>query len=367
MKRIVDKYQWMVLATCVVLPTVAHGQDPKQAVIKRSAVHMRDPASFQAPLSLEPVKSVVMTCQGDGMVEAVLVKLGQSVSEQSEAIRLSSKIEALLLERAQAALKAAKANQEDHPSTTGGAGVEVAAIDVKIAEARMEHMTVKTPFTGMVIRIHVSPGQFVRLGDPLVTLIDPTKFKVEIPIDSRTVKVDSQVELRVEDVKTKAKVETIIPLTERFGALRNLFSSAATAVVTIDNSKKTFVAGQTVYCDMLPRQPVVEAPVGAVSHLADGAERRVQIIREGFVRDLKVQLLGQAGDDYVYVAGRFIPGDELIESSTVELADGSRVLPRSAPAPIAKDMPKPGTPGTPPSIPGVPVPAGTKPPPPSGF
>jgi hypothetical protein len=52
----------------------------------------------------------------------------------------------------------------------------------------------------------------------------------------------------------------------------------------------------------------------------------VQVIRDGFVRDVKVELLGQMGEDYVFVSGRFGLTDELVLKSSEPLLDGSRVM-----------------------------------------
>ena len=344
------------------VPIISHvfGQDPKQAVIKRIAIVARDPASFQAPLSLDPIQTIVVPSRFEGTVDSILVKMGQTTSDKAELAKLSSEFEEMKLERAQLGLKLAKVQKEATPGPVAEVQVELAAFDVKMAEAALKNATIRAPISGIITRVHVSPGQFVRVGDPIVTVIDSTKFRVEVPVDNRVVKAGQQIDLRVEDIKTKATVEATSPLTEKFSGLRNLFAAAATAMVTIDNAKGQFVAGQTVYCDMVPRQPVVEAPTSAISNTADG-QRRVQVIRGGFVRDLKVQVLGQAGDDYLFVAGRFDAGDELVESSSIELFDGSRVLPRSAPAPVAKDKPAAGTP--------APVAPGTTPKPntPSNF
>jgi hypothetical protein len=80
-----------------------------------------------------------------------------------------------------------------------------------------------------------------------------------------------------------------------------------------------------VYSDLIPRHPVVESPTAAIGNSADG-QRKVQVIREGFVRDVPVQLLGQSGDTHVFVTGRFGPTDELVVKSSAELLDGTRVV-----------------------------------------
>ena len=90
----------------------------------------------------------------------------------------------------------------------------------------------------------------------------------------------------------------------------------------------------TVYSPLIPRNPVAEVPTVAVTN-SDQGGRKVQVIREGFVRDVSVQVLGQVGSDFVFVSGRFGTTDELIQKTSETLLDGARVTSRDAAKPAA--------------------------------
>ena len=86
-------------------------------------------------------------------------------------------------------------------------------------------------------------------------------------------------------------------------------------------------AGQTVHSPLIPRLPVAEVPTSAIANAEQGG-RKVQVIREGFVRDIPVQLLGPVGADHVFVSGRFGVTDELVSKTSEPLVDGVRVTAR---------------------------------------
>lgn len=298
--------------------TAPSSAETQAAVIERLPLVLRDPRSYHTPLSLEPASAIDLVAHFDGVVNAVQVQVGQSVSRQAEVVRLESTELQLQMDRAKAAQQAAD-----------GAAKTVADLDVKIAEYRLDQAIIRATFDGTITEIHVVPGQFVRAGDPLVRLADLRKLKVQMPVDRSTVKTGASLEVKVEDQTVSGLVQSIHPLLPRFEPLRELFVSVATGVVMIDNAGGKFSEGQTVYSDLIPRAPVTDVPTVAVGSNVEGS-RRLQVIREGFVRDVPVELLGQAGNDYVFVSGRFGPTDELVVKSSKDLRDGMRVLPATA-------------------------------------
>lgn len=332
------------LLHCGLLVAVAHSQstpprsdaqpraataETQPALIERLPIVLRDPQTYQTPLVLKPVMAVDLVAQSDGIVKAIQVLPNQKAARLSEAIRLEPTEQQLQLDRAKAALKAAEAATGPQAEPLR----EVALLDVKIAEHRLEQTIVRLPFDGTVTRILVVPGQFVRAGDSLVRLADLTRLSVDLPVDRTLVKAGDTIELRIEDQATTGTVDAVLPLLPRFEPLRQLFLSVATAQVSIDNPAGKLAEGQTVFSDVIPRAPVTEVPTLAISSNTDG-DRRVQVIREGFVRDVPVTLLAQSGGDYVFVTGRFGTTDELVVKTSKELRDGMRVLPAT---PVAKE------------------------------
>ncbi len=312
----------------------------RPVVIERAPVLFRDPAKYQVNLHLEPTRKITLAASTDGVVSSLLAPLGQEVAAQGEVLRLDSRVTQLKVQRAAAALKAAKDDVE--AGTKGGAEarVKVAEADLALAELEQNLSGIRSPFKGIVIVIHVVEGEFIHAGQPLATVIDPTQFVIEAPIDGRANKAGDPIEIQVEEEAVSAKLSVVLPLVPALDPLRELFPSPATGRIILDNPNGKWRAGQTVYSPLIPRLPVAEVPTASLQNLEQGG-RKVQVIREGFVRDVPVRLLGQLGPDYQFVSGRFAPTDELVLRSSETIVDGARVMPRDPHAPAAESTSPP--------------------------
>lgn len=306
-----------------------------QVVIQREAPKLIEPDAYQVPLYLEPRRSLALTPLVDGVVSAVLTKPGQKMTPQAEAIRLDPAELQLIVERAKANHRAAQIEAKIAGSKGDGdqrelaeAKLQAARADLDLAELRLQRATVRVPFAAEVLRAHVIEGELVRAGQPVVTIGDTSVMKVEIPVDRQT-QAGQSIELRVEDRTVQGKVETILPLSEKFEPLRDVINSAASAVVVIDNGSGEWRPGQTVYASLIPQHPVAQVPTGAVQNGMDGT-RKLQVVRDGVVRDLTVEILSSVGNDRVYVSGPLVPGDEVIVSTSQQLPDGTQVRPAAA-------------------------------------
>jgi multidrug efflux pump subunit AcrA (membrane-fusion protein) len=307
----------------------------RAVVIERAPVLFRDPQKYQVNLHLEPVKRVALSATVDGVVATILMQVGQEVTPQAEVVRLDAREAALRVQRAAAALKAAKADVvaagNADAKAAAEADVEVADIDLKLAELDQSHLVIRSPLKGIVTKVLAVEGEYIRAGQPLVEVIDPSQFLAEIPVDSRTSKAGDAIDLKVEDEAVPAKLSAVLPLSPQFDGLRDLFPSPATGRILLDNASGKWRAGMTVYSPMIPRNPVAEVPSIAILN-SDQGGRKVQVIREGFVRDVPVQALGQIGTDHIFVSGRFGATDELIQKTSETLLDGARITSREGAA-----------------------------------
>jgi multidrug efflux pump subunit AcrA (membrane-fusion protein) len=306
----------------------AKSAEGKPAIVERAPLILRDSSRFQIPLRLEATKTVRVSARVDGVVATLLTKLGDRIQGQAEVARLESQERQLELAKAQAALRAAQAERTvntGNAAPASDARVEEAKAAVELAALRLDFCNLRSPMTGIVTQIHVTEGQFVRAGEPIATVVDPTKLRIDVPVDGKTVTPGATVQIQVEDQNVSGTVDAVVPLNNRFEPLRDLFVSVASGVLTIDNSTNKWKVGQTAYSSMIPRQAVTEVPTSAISNAGDG-ERKVQVIRDGIVRDIRIQALGQQGEEYVFVSGRFGPSDELVLKSSEPLLDGARVV-----------------------------------------
>lgn len=301
----------------------------QEVVIKREALKLTDPKVYRVSMHLQAARTLALTAPVDGWIRSVAAKPQQKVVQQGEVIRLDDRRAELVLKRARSGLQAAQLEKKIAQTKADAdqvalaeARLEGAQVDVDLAQMDLERFVIRAPFNGEIERVATVEGQFVRAGERLATLIDSSKLIVEIPVERSAATPGATVEIKVEETAVKAKVEAVLALSAHFDALRELTSSPATALVSIDNTAGTFAAGQTVYSDLIPLAPVAVAPSVAISNQPDGS-RKLQVLRENIVRDLSVRILGKVGTDSVFVSGRFNEGDEVIVSSTRALADGT--------------------------------------------
>jgi RND family efflux transporter MFP subunit len=308
-----------------------------EVVLKREALKLTDPRTYRVSMHLDAVRTVELTAPADGYIRSIAVKPGQKLKAQSEVLRLDDTKAALLLKRAKANLhafqiekKLAQARNDADQVALAEARFEAAQAEADVAQLEAEQLVIRGPFNGEIQRLEVVEGQFVRAGDKLATLIDPSRLQVEIPIDrsasaagsNAEIKPGSNVDIKVEETQVKVRIESLMALAAKFDPLRELTVSPVSALVSVDNSAGKFFAGQTVYSDLIPLAPVAVVPADCISNAAEG-KRKVQVLRDNVIRDLAVRILAKVGTESVFISGRFNDGDEVIVSSSRQLTDGT--------------------------------------------
>ena len=343
----VPQSRWLV-TLCLTLVVFQTSRLLAQDVtLKREAVVLSDPRNLQIPLRTVPARQIEVVAAIDGFVRQVPAKVAAKVAAQTELCRLEDTQTSLLIERAKANLEAAEAEQriassKDADTKAAAQARSVAAkADLKLAEYQHDKTQVKAPFAGEILRVYITPGQYVRAGEKLMILADTTSFQIEIPVDRSQVKAGADLEFAIEKNAVKGKVLSVVAAEAQFEPLRTLVHNLATAVVQIENPSGAYFPGQSVFAKTIPQLPYGHVPVTAVQNGAEGT-RKVQVIRRGFVRDLPVEVLTQMGTDRLFVAGAFLGEDEIVVNSSQPLKDGQQVRPKAATL-----KPAAGTPETP--------------------
>jgi len=308
------------------------GGTPGQVVIHRQALHLRAPEKYQVSMQLEPVRTVRLAAPFDGIVKTVVHKSGDKLESGADVFRMDTTERQLLLDRAKALYNAAKI--ESQRAGSGGSGTiakeladarqDAAKAELDLAVYRAGQGVVRAPFNAEVFRVDVSDGQIVRMGDPLATVGDTTTLRAEIPVDRSSTAPGQTLQIKVEDRAVPAKVDAVLPLATRFEPVRDLLPSAASAVVLFQNADGRLKSGQTVFSPLIPRDPIADVPNASIGNVPDGSHK-VQVLRGNVVRDVPIATLAPIGADRTFISGPFEPTDELITSTSQELADGTPV------------------------------------------
>lgn len=344
------------------------GAEGEVVSIKREPVQLLPAQKFHVDLSLQPQRLQTINASADGPVLQVQVAEGETVVVQRDCVRLDDTRQKEVVRRAMALmevarieLKVAEEKGDNLQKDLAKARLEVAEAELKLANLDLEALTCRSPFAGLVVKQHAFPGQFVRMGEPLLTLAEVKQLTAHVPVDRSSTKSGQTVEVLADQTVVQGKVTALLPPTEGIAALREIIPGLATAVILVDNADGKLAPGQAIYSRLVPQDSVTLVKADTVTAHTEG-RRKVQVLRHGVIRDVVVEALAQKGTDQVFIAGAFGPTDEIVTSSTQPLKDGQKLSPAEAPAVTSTGgASTPAAPGTPPATSTPPKTPTTKP------
>lgn len=340
---------------CAVFATIPGGaQQPvpdeaealQNVTIEREPVQIIPSEDLQIPLVLKPHRQVELVAHANGIVLVMNAKGGEKLAKHAEAARLDNRENQLVVEQARAELKLAELQEKAADEKTKpqmAVLVEARKAALSLAELRQDRAIVRAPFDGKSLRVHVGEGEWVRAGQSLATFGDITKLSVELPVvrksnhdesEENTIEVGQPFEMQINGETISGTIESLPPLADDFGPLRNFIDNLGSAVVTVDNANSQFLVGQAVHIPLIPRQPVASVPNSVLKALPDDDGWKVQVVRDDTVRDVKVSILARIEGDRTYTSGPFQAGDELIVTTSQPLTDGTKIQPVQKPEPV---------------------------------
>jgi multidrug efflux pump subunit AcrA (membrane-fusion protein) len=138
---------------------------------------------------LQPADEKLLTFNLNGEIEEILIAEGQRVSEGEELMQLDKSKQELNYLKAKNAYELIK---------TSGSESEIneQELNFQIAKKNLEDTTLKTPFSGLITEVPVTPGDYVQAGTKVGYLIDDSSYEIEVSvneIDSLEVEVGQEV------------------------------------------------------------------------------------------------------------------------------------------------------------------------------
>ena len=170
-----------------------------QPVSGMAAVQDTLRVSVTAAGQAEAIRRATLTARVSGVVAAVPVRENQVVGQGRLLAQVDTTEYALAVAAAQAAVRTAEVDyqtrvlfdEELEDSNTRAerdrlaravSGLDQAQVDLRRAELELSESSVTAPFGGRVADLMVVPGQFVREGDELLTVVDLDPIKVEVQV-----------------------------------------------------------------------------------------------------------------------------------------------------------------------------------------
>ncbi len=231
-----------------------------------------------------------------------------------------------------------RARYEDLTKQVEGARASLAAAEARLEQARvalqqsrldLRDAEIRAPYAGVVLRTQVSPGRYVRIGDPVVTLVDSRDLEVEVelPADLAAAAAPGmEATIRIRGASSRGRLRTVLPVEDPLTRTR---------------------AARLTFAEGLPVEPAVGETVEVTLPLGDGSKMptldkdavligngkpRVYVLRDGIAELREVVLGPEVGRRFVVERG-LEPGDLVVVRGNERLRPGQRVeYRRRAPA-----------------------------------
>jgi pyruvate/2-oxoglutarate dehydrogenase complex dihydrolipoamide acyltransferase (E2) component len=348
----------LAVGICLLGATAGWAQAlPTAATIESIPLELTMPEKYHVTSVLEPIRRVSLVTPADGIIRSINAPLGATVRASQEIAQLDRAEATAKLKMAQAEVKEKQAMLKTTNQTYQAfytAQLEAAQAKVEIAQLELSRLTLSAPFAGRIIALPVSSGQYVLKGTVIAELADLTSLKSLVPVDRRTVTEGSEAKVFVEEQAQNAKIQTILPLPESHASLRDLAAPFASAWVVIANTKGDLAPGLRVRSATLPITPLATVPKDSIKTTegtgASGGPM-VQVLRNEYVTNVPVNVLGKVGAERFQVTGALRTTDALIVSSSVALLPGTLVrFAGSARPGIEGSTPSPARQGAPAGI-----------------
>jgi membrane fusion protein (multidrug efflux system) len=263
-------------------------------------------------------------------LERARIALGQAEARYTELTILEDRIDDPLV----------RAQRER--SFRANSGLEQAELNLRVAERDLEQSRVKAPFAGRAANIRVVPGQWVRSGEELMTIMQLNPIRLDVHVmEGEVVHIERGRSARVEfsaypGERFVGRIESINPVIEAENA------RTARVTVSVPNPDGRLLPGMYAqvslqarrYADriLVPLSAVVERDRSPVVFVYQGDER-AGVAMWRYVRT------GLRSDEYVEIL--YLPGEERsdrLDPGEIVLVDGHNTLSHQAPVRLVENV-----------------------------
>jgi membrane fusion protein (multidrug efflux system) len=144
--------------------------------------------------SLRALREVMIVNQEEGRLTELRVREGDRVRKGEVLVRYDERILRAQLDKANATLGQAELDHRrnrqlmakgfvsEDAVSRAATGLEIARAEVRLLQARVQHMAIAAPFDGVVARRLVEPGNVTPQHAHLLTIIDPSQLVTDVNV-----------------------------------------------------------------------------------------------------------------------------------------------------------------------------------------
>jgi membrane fusion protein (multidrug efflux system) len=335
-------------------------QPPPEAVTTVRAQEDRWPSTVDSIGTVEAVHGVTVAADLPGLVSRIEFESGKKVRAGDVLVRLDTRQEQAQFAAAESQRSLTTVNFERmkglrEKGITSQAEYDKAAAEHKQAvaqtgetQATIGRKTIRAPFSGVLGLRQVNLGQYLKAGDPIVSLqsLDPIYVNFSVPQQQLgDLRVGAEVRVTAQGVENSDPTGTITAVNSVVDeATRNIQVQATLANREDKLRPGMFVEAQVV---LGASTPVVALPTSAISYAPYGNSvfivgdmkgpkgQTYRGVRQQFVK------LGSSRGDQVAVVSGVKPGEEVVTSGVFKLRNGAAVVVNNKVQPSNNPAPKP--------------------------
>lgn len=266
---------------------------------------------------------------------AAALALAEDALRRSEELSQRGVLAPAQLDEARARASQAR---DQHALALQGTRASIAALgaaeaQASLASSALSESVVRAPFAGEIADRSVSPGEYVTLQTPLLTLVrtDPLRLELQVPQERvGAIRAGQRVILGVDafpDVTFEGQVRYVSAAVDRA-------SRALVVEAVLPNPERRLRPGMFAEAriELGGQVSVAVVPPGAVMTAAGVS--RVFVVREGTIEERVVTVAERSANEVVL--GRGVTAGETLATSQLDrLTDGTRVTVGAPPAAAA--------------------------------
>lgn len=173
-----------------------------------------------------------------------------------------------------------------------------AKAQIAIIEHTRAKTTIVAPIDGVVQKQIVSTGDFVKIGDPLLQVINKQKLRAHLPLpENIAAKIHPGIKVRL---STPTSNDPFISTIRELKPLISETSRAVDIIADVDDQagwqpgasvKGEIILGEHANAVLIPEQSVVLRPAGEVVYLVKDGLALQRIVKTGMRQDGKIEII----------------------------------------------------------------------------
>ena len=205
-----------------------------------------------------------------------------------------------------------------------------AKVDLARADYQLEHAIIKAPVAGRVIKRSAQPGSYIKIGDPVATILDTSELEISAEVPANLVaglKLGTKVPVTADDgSELSATVRAVIPVQDVSTQTRPVRFTADFA--GLDPS--LIATGKSLMVDV-PASAARRILAVSKDALVQGTDGWVVfVVKDGKAERRSIEI-GQAAGRFVEVLSGLSAQEEVVVRGNERLRPGQPVEAKSAP------------------------------------